>query len=202
VCWPSSSTSTLLGGENARSLAVVVPAPWASDDVVRIGLGMSAVAVLALLAALVLGWPRLLPASLVVLGAVYALYLFVDDVALDSLAALFAAGLLVTAELGYWSLEEREDVQVDPGEQPRRLALVAGLGLAALVTSAALLAIADAVEAGGLGVDLLGAAAAAAVLLLVVLFARSSAERRASSREHGSHRGDAGRGGGGAGACR
>jgi hypothetical protein len=202
VCWPSSGTSTLLGGENARSLAVVVPAPWASDDVVRIGLGMSAVAVLALLAALVLGWPRLLPASLVVLGAVYALYLFVDDVALDSLAALFAAGLLVTAELGYWSLEEREDVQVDPGEQPRRLALVAGLGLAALVTSAALLAIADAVEAGGLGVDLLGAAAAAAVLLMVVLFARSSAERRASSREHGSHRGDAGRGGGGAGACR
>jgi hypothetical protein len=190
------------GRENARSLAVVVPAPWASDDVVRIGLGMSAVAVLALLAALVLGWPRLLPASLVVLGAVYALYLFVDDVALDSLAALFAAGLLVTAELGYWSLEEREDVQVDPGEQPRRLALVAGLGLAALVTSAALLAIADAVEAGGLGVDLLGAAAAAAVLLMVVLFARSSAERRASSREHGSHRGDAGRGGGGAGACR
>jgi hypothetical protein len=202
VCWPSSSTPRLLGGENARSLAVVVPAPWASDDVVRIGLGMSAVAVLALLAALVLGWPRLLPASLVVLGAVYALYLFVDDVALDSLAALFAAGLLVTAELGYWSLEEREDVQVDPGEQPRRLALVAGLGLAALVTSAALLAIADAVEAGGLGVDLLGAAAAAAVLLMVVLFARSSAERRASSREHGSHRGDAGRGGGGAGACR
>jgi hypothetical protein len=192
----------LLGGENARSLAVVVPAPWASDDVVRIGLGMSAVAVLALLAALVLGWPRLLPASLVVLGAVYALYLFVDDVALDSLAALFAAGLLVTAELGYWSLEEREDVQVDPGEQPRGVALVAGLGLAALVTSAALLAIADAVEAGGLGVDLLGAAAAAAVLLMVVLFARSSAERRASSREHGSHRGDAGRGGGGAGACR
>jgi hypothetical protein len=179
-----------------------LPLARASDDVVRIGLPMSAVAVLALLAALELGWSRLLPASLVVLGAVYALYLSVDDVALDSLAALFAAGLLVTAEFGYWSLEEREDVQVDPGEQPRRLALVAGLGLAALVTSAAVLATADAVEAGGLGVDLLGAAAAAAVLLMVVLFARPSAERRASSTEHGSHRGDAGRGGGGAGARR
>jgi hypothetical protein len=78
----------------------------------------------------------------------------------------------VTAELGYWSLEEREDVHVGPGEQLRRLAVVAGLGLAALVTSAALLALADAVDAGGLAVDLLGAAAAAAALLIVVLFAR------------------------------
>jgi hypothetical protein len=149
-----------------------LPLTRASDNVVRFGLRMSAVAVLVLLAALVLGWPRLLPASLVVLGAVYALYLSVDDVALDSLAALFAAGLLVTAELGYWSLEEREDMHVDPGEQLRRLAFVAGLGLAALVTSAALLALADALDAGGLAVDLLGAAAAAAALLIVVLFAR------------------------------
>jgi hypothetical protein len=149
-----------------------LPLTRASDNVLRFGLPISAVAVLVLLAALVLGWPRLLPASLVVLGAVYALYLSVDDVALDSLASLFAAGLLVTAELGYWSLEEREDVHVGPGEQLRRLAVVAGLGLAALVTSAALLALADAVDAGGLAVDLLGAAAAAAALLIVVLFAR------------------------------
>jgi hypothetical protein len=149
-----------------------LPLTPASDNVLSFGLPISAVAVLVLLAALVLGWPRLLPASLVVLGAVYALYLSVDDVALDSLASLFAAGLLVTAELGYWSLEEREDVHVGPGEQLRRLAVVAGLGLAALVTSAALLALADALDAGGLAVDLLGAAAAAAALLIVVLFAR------------------------------
>jgi hypothetical protein len=135
---------------------------------VRVG----AIAVLALVASLVLGWVRLLPASLAVLVAGYGGYLVRDDVALDSTAPLFAAGLLVTAELGYWSIEERDGVPTEPGEDLRRVGLVSILGLGSLVAGAGLLAVVDVVRTRGLAIDLVGAAAAAATLLAVVVFAR------------------------------
>jgi hypothetical protein len=125
-----------------------------------------------LVASLVLGWVRLLPASLAVLVAGYGGYLVRDDVALDSTAPLFAAGLLVTAELGYWSIEERDGVTAEPGEDLRRAGLVAILGLGTLFAGAGLLAVVDVVQTRGLAIDLVGAAAAAATLLAVVVFAR------------------------------
>jgi len=134
------------------------------------------VALVVLVAALVLGWAPLLPAALVLLGGVYAAQLYVDDATLDGAAPLFAAGLYVTAELGYWSLEERERVEAEPGESLRRLAIVAVLGLVALLISAALLVLADIGRTRGLAVDFLGAAAAAAALLAVVLLARRQPE--------------------------
>jgi hypothetical protein len=130
------------------------------------------VALLALVAALVLAWPSLVPAALVLLGAAYATQLAVDDVSLDFRAPLFAAGLVVTAELAYWSLEERENVHAERGDALRRLGYVALLALGTLCIGAVLLVATDAMRAGGLAVDLLGAAAAAAVLLVVVLGAR------------------------------
>jgi hypothetical protein len=114
----------------------------------------------------------LLPASLALLGGVYVAQLYADDAALDSVAPLFAAGLFVTAELAYWSLEERENVRAEPGEGLRRLAIVVFLGLLALLVTAALLALAELVQARGLAFDLLGAGAAAAALVAVALAAR------------------------------
>jgi hypothetical protein len=131
-----------------------------------------AIAVVALVAALVLGWSWLLPASLLVLGGLYATQLAVDDAALDTVAPMFAAGLFTTAELGYWSLEERERVRAEPGEGLRRAGFVAAFGLGALLLASGLLALVDAVRAGGLAVDILGAAAAAAALLSVVVLSR------------------------------
>lgn len=129
-------------------------------------------ALLALVAALVLGWPSLVPGALVLLGGLYGAQLAVDDAVLDAAAPLFAAGLLVTAELGYWSLEERERVQVEPGEGLRRLSFVALLGLGALVVAASLLALVDVLRTSGLAVDLIGAAAAAAALIAIAVLAR------------------------------
>ncbi len=128
-------------------------------------------ALLVLVAALVLGWAPLLPAVLVLLAGVYAAQLYVDDATLDGAAPLFAVGLFVTAEFGYWSLEERERVEAAPGEGLRRLAIVAVLGLVALVVAASLLALADIVRTRGLAVDVLGAAAAAAALSAIVVLA-------------------------------
>ena len=137
---------------------------------------LCAVAFVALVAALVLGWSLLIPLSLGLLGAAYATHLGLDDPSLDASAPLFGAGLLLTAELGYWSLEERDRVVAEPGEQLRRLALVVCLALGALAAGAGLLAVADLARTEGLAIDVLGAAAAAAALLVVVLLARRSTE--------------------------
>jgi hypothetical protein len=145
----------------------------ATDDAFgEVGFRVAAVALLALVAGIVLGWPSLVPASLVLLGGMYGAELAVDDAALDAAAPLFAAVALLSAELGYWSIEESERVKGEPGESPRRLAFVAALGLGALVLGGLLLALVDAVSAGGLAFDLVGAAAAAAVLLAIVGAAR------------------------------
>lgn len=126
-----------------------------------------------LVAALVHGWPRLVPLPLVALGGLYAAQLRVDGAPLDPAAAAFAAGLLATAELAYWSLEEREGLRVEAGESLRRAALVAALGVGALLLASGLLVLVDAVRARGLVLDLAGAAAAAGVLLALALLARA-----------------------------
>lgn len=130
------------------------------------------VAVALLLVALARGWPRLVPAPIVVLGAVYAAQLVADDAALDASAAVVAAGLLLTAELAYWSLDERRRVPAEAGEVARRIAYVAALGASALVVTLALLTLADAVRVRGLAVDLLGIVAAVAAVAGVWALAR------------------------------
>ncbi len=138
---------------------------------------------LSLVGGLVLGWAPLLPASLVTVGGLYGAQLAVDDAPLDAAGALVAAGLLVTAELGYWSLEERDEVRAEPGEDLRRVAFVSALALLGLLAAGLLLALVEGVRAGGLAVDLLGAVAAGAVLLLVVVIARGAGQRGETSAD-------------------
>ena len=84
----------------------------------------------------------LVPAPFVLVGGLYAAQLAVDDVPLDVAAPAFAAGLLVGAELAYWSLDERERLKGEPGDDLRRLAYVAGLGVATLLVASVLLVLA------------------------------------------------------------
>lgn len=137
------------------------------------GARLAVLALLTLLAALVLGWSPCVPASIALLGALYATELRVDHAALDASAAVFAAGLVVTAELGYWSLEARTRAETDPGESLRRLAFVALLGVGSALVAETLLVLADGVHANGIAVDLAGAAAAALVLSGIALLARA-----------------------------
>lgn len=149
-----------------------VPLARASDDVTGLGVRVAAIAVVAFVAALVLDWTPLIPTALVLIGGLYAAQLAIDDVALDTASPAFAAGLLVTAELAYWSLEERDHVQGEPGAGLRHTAFVAALGVATLLVASLLLVVVDAVRTKGLAVDLLGAVAAAAALFAIVLAAR------------------------------
>jgi hypothetical protein len=149
----------------------------ASDEaLIDVGWRVAALALLALVAGIVIGWPSLVPASLILLGGLYGAELAIEEAALDAATPLVAAGLVVAAELGYWSLEEREPVRAEPGEALRRLAFVAILALGALLVTAVLLALVDAVRARGLALDLLGAAAAAGAVLAVVVLARRQAQ--------------------------
>jgi hypothetical protein len=145
----------------------------AGETAAAIGVRLGVGALLALVAALVLAWTPLIPVSLVLLGAAYAVPLAVDDTALDGRAPLVGVGLVIVAELSHWSLEERERVRGEPGDGFRRLGFVSLLGLAALLVGASLLAVVDVVRTGGLAVDLVGAVAAAAALVVIVWMARA-----------------------------
>jgi hypothetical protein len=122
---------------------------------------------------LLLRWPTPVPAALVLLGGQYALVLSVDGAALDGRAAVVAAGLLVVAELAYWSLELRAEITDEPGSYTRRLAVLALLSLGALALAGVLLAIVDVAGREGLAIEIAGAAAAfAAVVVLWSLVRR------------------------------
>jgi hypothetical protein len=142
------------------------------DVTVAVGVRIASVGVLCLAGTLALGIPRLVPLPFLLLGGAYAVYLAVDDVPLDPASPVLAAGLFVSVELAYWSLEERQSVRGEPGETLRRLAVLAGLGTVALLGAGALLALADVARTSGLAVDLMGATAAVAVFALIAVYAR------------------------------
>jgi hypothetical protein len=143
------------------------------------GVRVAAVAFLALVAAIALGWSPLVPIAAAIGVGLYAAELAIDDAPLDVAAPAVAAGLLLCTELAYWSLEERTRWRGEPGDGLRRAAFVALLGVGALLVAAVLLGLVDAVRARGLALDLLGGAAAAAVVATVLVIAR--AERQPST---------------------
>jgi len=157
---------------------VVLPIARASGSLQLVEIRLAAVGLVALVTALVLGWAPLIPVAIVIVGGEYAAQLAIDDSGLDSATPASAAGLLVTAELAYWSLEERDGACGEEGTGLRLAALVAGLGVATLLVTSALLALVDAARTTGLVIDLLGAAAAAAVLFAIVLAARGPGRAR------------------------
>ena len=116
--------------------------------------------------------PVTVPLALLSLGGGYAALLGLEGGALDERAPLVAAGHFLVAELAYWSLELREAVADESGTYVRRIALLASLALGALAVGAGLLAVVDAGERGGIGLEALGAVAAVAALALVALATR------------------------------
>lgn len=159
---------------SVASLLAVAAIPLSRGDATfqAIGARVAAVAFLALVAALVLGWPSLVPVAVALAGGIYAFELGIDDAPLDVAAPAVAVGVLLAAELAYWSLDERERAAGDPGQGLRRAAFVALLGVGALLVAGVLLALVDDVRARGLALDLAGAVAAAAVLVTVLVTAR------------------------------
>lgn len=131
-------------------------------------------AALLLAAGLALRIALAIPVAVAILGTEYAALLGFEGEALDTRAPVVAAALLAVSELGYWSLELRRPVADEAGTSLRRLALLAVLLAAVLGLGVVLLALVEAMAAGGPAVDLLGAAAAIGALALLALAARQT----------------------------
>jgi len=131
------------------------------------------IAALALLAGgLVLSIPVTIPAAVALLGAEYVAILGFETDALHTQAPLVAGALLALAELGYWSLELRVPVADEAGTYLRRIALLATLLLGVVGLGAVVLTLVEIVAAGGIAVDIAGAAAALGAVALLALAAR------------------------------
>jgi hypothetical protein len=109
-----------------------------------------------------------IPFALVVLGAIYA----IPDGDRAIPAPIYASLLLLSAELAYWSLDERVVARVIAGAvAPRLLALLA-VSAAAIPASALVLLAADADVARSPAVTAAGAAAVVACIALLMALAR------------------------------
>ena len=121
-----------------------------------------------------------IPAAVVVVGGGYAGSLFVGSDDLDLAAPLVGGGLVVAAELAYWSLELRPRVDAEPPVLRRRALLELGAAAASVAAGGALLGIGTARFGGGASWDAVGVVAAVAALALVARLAgRISVEHEA-----------------------
>jgi hypothetical protein len=127
-------------------------------------------AVFVLVVGLVLGRSAAVPWAIAGLGAGYAATLEGSD--LDGRVPLYAAGLLVTAELAYWSLRLRRSAPDEAGMALRRMIGLLAAAAVALIAGTLLVAVAHVPLRGGLAVEAVGLAAAVGVLAMVMLAAR------------------------------
>jgi len=138
----------------------------------RLGAALSAaggLAVALLLLGLVFRWAGPLPWAYAVAGSGYAGFLFIQGGAIDPIAPIYGAGLLLSAELAYWSLER----PIHGALRGRRVGLVLGACLAGGGIGGLILTFAELSVRGGLGLELLGVAAAVAALSLIARLARA-----------------------------
>jgi hypothetical protein len=142
------------------------------EYVVRANLAVSGLALVVLTAGLVLNVAASVPLAIGLLGTEYVLILGVETDALDTRAPLVAGALLAVAELAYWSLELRASVVDEPGTYLRRIAVLASIVLGVVAIGIGALALVEVVSAGGVAIDILGAAAALGALALLALAAR------------------------------
>jgi hypothetical protein len=130
--------------------------------------------VLAAVAAVTLGWTSAIPAALVLLAAEYLAGIGTgghEDL-LEPAAPLVAGGLLLLAELAYWSLELRGPGHEEREVVLRRLAALGLLTVLAVALGSFVVVVTAAPLGGGLAWDVVGVAAAAATLAVVALLAR------------------------------
>ena len=149
--------------------------------------GIAALCVLA--AAVVLGWPAGIAWALALLGTAYATALAAseDAGAVDAVAPLYAGGLLLVAELSYWSLELRGSRREEPGAMLRRLVALTALAALSVAIGGFVVLVTAAPAGGGLAWDAVGIAAVAATLAIVATLARRGVRRDAEGSESRLH---------------
>jgi hypothetical protein len=146
---------------------VVVYSTAAGDRLTQVVAGVGAAGALTAAVALVLRRPSVFPVGIVGVGAGYAVFLALDDGAVDMRAPFVAAAIFAAAETGFWSVEPRA---ARPTRQAtvRRTLLVAGSLLFAALAGSVLLVISSGVS-GGVALEAVGVAAAVATAAVVAV---------------------------------
>lgn len=126
-----------------------------------------------LLASLSFGWAAGIAWTLVLLAGEYAGALAANDqTVVDPGAPLYAAGLLLLAELAYWSLELRGRGREEHRVVVRRLTALGALAFGSVVLGAFVVVVTAAPLGGGLVWDVIGVGAAAGTLAILARLAR------------------------------
>jgi hypothetical protein len=108
--------------------------------------------------------------GLAALGADYAVLFVAEGGALDRFTPAYAAGFILVAELGFWSIESRIPAWSDTVVAEWRLARIAGTCIGAAVLAAlALIAAAAAAGTGGPALESLGVVAVLGSLVLITV---------------------------------
>ena len=95
---------------------------------------------------------------------------FAEGSALDRFTPAYAAGFMLVAELGFWSIEPRIPAWSEAAVAEWRLARIAGACTGAAVLAAlALVAASAATGTGGLALESLGVVAAIGSLVLITV---------------------------------
>jgi hypothetical protein len=129
-----------------------------------------------LVASLALGWTSGIAWTLTLLAGEYAAALAARDAStVDAGAPLVGGGLLVVAELAYWSLERRGPGSEEARVVVRRLAALGTLALGSVLLGAFVVVVTAAPLGGGLAWDLVGVLAAAGTLAIVYWLSRQDA---------------------------
>jgi hypothetical protein len=145
---------------------LAVASAWSRPALLAVG----GAAVFLLIVGLALGRAAAVPWAIAGLGVAYAATLGGHE--LDGRVPVYAAGLLVTAELAYWSLQLRDGARDEPGMALRRMIGLLVAAAAALVAGTLLIAVAHVPLRGGLVVEAIGIAAAIGALAMLSLAAR------------------------------
>jgi hypothetical protein len=136
-------------------------------------LAFAVLAILVLTAGLALRSPGALGFALAALGADYAVLFVAEGGTLDRFTPAYAAGFMLVAELGFWSIESRVPAWSEPAVAEWRLARLAAACVGAAALAAFVLVVAAAATGtGGLGLESLGVMAAIGSLALITALVR------------------------------
>jgi hypothetical protein len=128
----------------------------------------AAAAIFLLLLALAAGRSAPIPFALLLLGAIFA----IPDGDPAIAAPIYGGGLLLTAELAYWSLDERVRERVQAGAFTPRLLAILAVSVATIPASALALIAAEADVARSPAITAAGVTAVVASVALLTALAR------------------------------
>ena len=154
----------------AASLVAAAVLREGGHDVLLLAIGGGAFALL--LAGLVLRWSGALAAGVALLGAQQATRLALGSDAVDVAIPLVATGLLLVAELAWWSIEPRVPAWWQAGVVWRRVGTLVLACTGSLVVSSLVVVAAGAPVGGGTLLELTGVVASVAALAVLAAIAR------------------------------